>query len=122
MILIETFNTPVKKDSPFLGAFDYYIREMNEKGSMRQILAKYEPGAQICPDYSGKALGFDNCFTAFGALLAGMALALVLYALEMCSSSGLDSRANPNKFHPLKWISTYGVPKQLNDATDNKVQ
>ena len=40
-----------QKDSPFLPMFDYYINEMKEKGSLNQILAKYEPPPQICPDY-----------------------------------------------------------------------
>ena len=45
---------------------------MREKGSLQQILNKYEIGTQFCPDESGKPLGFESCFTAFLALIAGM--------------------------------------------------
>ena len=41
-----------QKDSPFLPLFDYYLNEMKEKGSLKQIKVKYEPPSQICPDYS----------------------------------------------------------------------
>ena len=60
-----------QKDSPYNGLFDYYLREMREKGSLKQILNKYEIGTQFCPDESGKPLGLESCFTAFLALLAG---------------------------------------------------
>ena len=40
-----------QKDSPFLPMFNYFINEMKEKGSLEQILVKYEPPPQFCPDY-----------------------------------------------------------------------
>ena len=55
-----------QKDSPFLPLFNYYLNEMKEKGSLKQIQVKYEPPSQICPDYSGKSLGFSSVFAAFG--------------------------------------------------------
>ena len=30
-----------QKDSPYLGVFNYYIKEMREKGSLKQIQKKY---------------------------------------------------------------------------------
>ena len=42
---------------------------MREKGSLNQILKKYEAAPQVCPDSSGLPLGFDSCFTAFLLLI-----------------------------------------------------
>ena len=71
-----------QKDSPFLPVFNYYLKEMREKGSMKQILDKYEPQPQVCPDYSGQPLGFGACFTAFLVLVFGAGLALILFVVE----------------------------------------
>ena len=60
-----------QKHSPYQGLFDHYIKEMREKGALKQILDKYETGTQVCPDESGKPLGFESCFTAFLALISG---------------------------------------------------
>ena len=62
----------LQQHSPYNELFNYYLREMREKGSLQQILNKYEIGTQFCPDESGKPLGFESCFTAFLALIAGM--------------------------------------------------
>lgn len=40
---------------------------------------------QLCPDYSGQALGFDSCFTAFICLCSGAGLALLLFLVEKMS-------------------------------------
>ena len=45
-----------QKDSPFLGVFNHYLKELREKGSLKQILKKYDSGAQVCPDMSGQPL------------------------------------------------------------------
>ena len=60
-----------QKDSPYQGIFDYYIKEMKEKGALKQIFNKYQKGNPVCPDQSGKALGFESCITAFLFLLSG---------------------------------------------------
>ena len=65
-----------------MGLFNHYLKEMREKGSLKQILNKYESGAQVCPDESGKPLGFESVFTAFLALVFGLVLGLVIYGLE----------------------------------------
>ena len=44
---------------------------MKEKGALKRIFSKYEKGAPICPDLSGKALGVESWFTAFLFLLSG---------------------------------------------------
>ena len=40
-----------------------------KKGALKKILNKFESGAQVCPDMSGKPLGFASSFTAFLVLL-----------------------------------------------------
>ena len=72
----------VQKNSPYLGIFNYYMRHLKENGVLKQILSKYQPQAQVCPDYSGKALGFNSTFTGFVPLFAGASLALLLLILE----------------------------------------
>ena len=58
-----------QKDSPYLGLFNHYLKEMREKGALKKILNKWESGGQVCPDMSGKPLGFASSFTAFLVLL-----------------------------------------------------
>ena len=55
---------------------------MKEKGSLKQILEKYDPPPQSCPDFSGKPLGVGVVFTAFGVLFFGAAIAIILFGLE----------------------------------------
>ena len=71
-----------QKDSPFLPLFNYYLKEMKEKGSLKQIQTKYDPQPQFCPDFSGKPLGVGAVFTAFGVLFFGICAALILFCLE----------------------------------------
>ena len=40
---------------------------------------------QVCPDFTGLALGLENCFTAFVALAFGMVVGFCLFILECCS-------------------------------------
>ena len=70
-----------QKDSPFLSLFDFYLNEMKEKGSLEQILVKYEPPPQTCPDYSGKSLGVSSVFAAFGVLCFGVGIAAILFGM-----------------------------------------
>ena len=72
----------LQKNSPYLQLFDYYLTEMRDKGMFQKILLKYEPRAQQCPDLNGLPIGFNNCFTAFLALLGGMSLGLILFIIE----------------------------------------
>lgn len=71
-----------QKNSPYLGLFNHYLKEMRERGALKKILNKYESKAQNCPDMSGQPLGMESCFTAFVALCFGMAFGLVLLVLE----------------------------------------
>ena len=89
-----------QKDSPFLPLFDYYLNEMKEKGSLKQIQVKYEPPPQICPDYSGKSLGVGSVFAAFCVLLLGVGIAVVLFFIEKITH-----------FFGMKWsiFNSYGI-------------
>ena len=89
-----------QKDSPFLPLFNYYLNVIKEKGNVEQILRKYEPPPQICPNYSGKSLGFSSVFAAFGVLFSGVGIALILFGLEKLTQS-----------FGMKWsiFNSYGV-------------
>ena len=80
--------------------FNFYLKEMKEKGSLNQILTKYESPPQVCPDYSGKPLGFGAVFTAFGLLILGAAFALIVFIVEVFSElSGIE----------IPFLFSYGV-------------
>ena len=99
-----------QKDSPFLPLFDYYLNEMREKGSLKQIQVKYEPPPQICPDYSGKSLGFNSVFSAFGVLFSGVGIALILFGLEKLTQS-----------FGMKWsiFNSYGIVDHPDEFYEN---
>ena len=99
-----------QKDSPFLPIFDYYLNEMREKGSLKQIQVKYEPPPQICPDYSGKALGVSSVFSGFGVLFSGVGIALILFGLEKLTQS-----------FGMKWyiFNSYGVVDHPDEFYEN---
>ena len=54
-----------QKYSSYLPLFNYYLKKMNEKGSIRKLYNKFKPLPQVCPDGAGKPIGFQNCLTAF---------------------------------------------------------
>ena len=81
-----------------MGVFNHFLKELREKGSLKQILKKYESGAQVCPDMSGQPLGFESCFTAFLVLLGGLAVGLLVMVLE--TISGLDKT--------IPYLDSYG--------------
>ena len=78
----KPFSFAFQKNSPYLSLFNNYLSEMRETGTAGQILSKYESGDQVCPDSSGLPLGFDSCFTAFLALIGGLAAGLFLFVVE----------------------------------------
>jgi hypothetical protein len=99
-----------QKDSPFLPLFNYYINEMIEKGSLKQIEVKYEPPPQICPDYSGKSLGVGSVFAAFGVLFCGFGISLILVGLEKLTQA-----------FGMKWsiFNSYGIVDQPVEFYEN---
>ena len=99
-----------QKDSPFLPLFNYYLNEMREKGSLKQIQVKYEPPPQICPDYSGKALGVSSVFSGFGVLFSGVGIALILFGLEKLTQA-----------FGMKWLifNSYGIVDHPDEFYEN---
>ena len=66
-----------------LDIFNYYLREMIEKGVINQISERYEASQQVCPDLNGSPLGFESCFAAFLALIVGLIIGFVLVIFEI---------------------------------------
>ena len=74
-----------QKHSPYLELFNFHFQEMREKGSWKAIQKKYEPLSPKCPSLSGKPIEFANCFTAFLALVFGIAVGnLILFMEHFC--------------------------------------
>ena len=75
-----------QKDSPFLGLFNYYLKEMRETGTLDQILKKYESGPQVCEDYSGKPLGFGSVSAAFIIMILALISVWTIFLFEFVAS------------------------------------
>ena len=99
-----------QKDSPFLPLFNYYLNEMIEKGSLKQIQVKYEPQPQVCPDYSGKSLGVGSVFAAFGVLFFGVGISAILFGLEKLTQA-----------FGMKWLifNSYGIVDHPDEFYEN---
>ena len=99
-----------QKDSPFLPLFNYYLNEMKEKGSLKQIQVKYEPASQTCPDYSGKPLGLGAVFSLFVVFIFGVGIALILFGLEnLTQAFGMKCSI----------FNSYGVVDRLDEFDEN---
>jgi len=61
----------LQKDSPYHGLFDYYLKKMKQDGVLDKLIKEYEPPPQICPDLTGKALGFNNLIFPFLTMITG---------------------------------------------------
>ena len=79
---IKPMTFAFQKDSPYLPLFDNFMLQMEEKGINDQILRKYKPPPQFCPDRSGLPVDMKSCFTLFLILIAGFALSFILLPLE----------------------------------------
>ena len=88
--------------------FNFYLKGKKEGGTLSKILNNYESQPQVCPDYSGKALGFGSCGTAFIVLVVGLILGLVLFILE-----------NVAKFLDYKTIENLTTPTFI--AEDRRI-
>ena len=62
----------LQKDSPYQGLFDHYLNKMKQDGVLDKLINEYEPPPQICPDLTGKALGFNNLIFPFLTLITGI--------------------------------------------------
>ena len=86
-----------QKDSPFLGLFNYYLKEMRETGTLDQIMKKYESGPQVCEDYSGKPLGFGSVSAAFIVIIFALISVLIIFILEFSFSFFIQSKKAEEK-------------------------
>ena len=68
----QPFGFAFQKDSPYLELFDYYLKKMKQDGVLDKLIIEYEPPPQICPDLTGKALGFNNLIFPFLTMIAGI--------------------------------------------------
>ena len=66
-----------------LDIFNYYLREMIEKGVINQISERYEASQQVCPDLNGSPLGFESCFAAYLILIIGTIMGFILMIFEI---------------------------------------
>ena len=62
--------------------FNYYINRLRESGALEKIHKTYQPAPQVCPDLTGKALGFKNCISAFLVILVGFGFAVFFLIVE----------------------------------------
>ncbi|XP_059085839.1 glutamate receptor ionotropic, kainate 5-like [Tigriopus californicus] len=99
-----------QKDSPYLGLFNHYLKQLRERGTTKKILEKYDSRPQVCPDYSGKPLGLNNCFTAFVCLILGLLVGLALLVIE--KSAQLISDFTGLSFN---WLYSYGKMDPLKE-------
>ena len=72
-----------QKDSPYLDIFNYYLREMIEKGVMKQISERYKVSQQVCPDFNGSPLGFESCFAPYLILIIGTIMGFLFMIFEI---------------------------------------
>ena len=42
------------------------------------VYLRYEPDAQKCPDYTGRPIGFGQCFTAFIVHIGGIVIGAII--------------------------------------------
>ena len=75
---------PFPKHSPYLPLFNFYIKELIEKGQWNSIIEKdsFHQG-QNCPDLSGKPIEFANCFSAFLLIIFGILTSFSLFLGEL---------------------------------------
>ena len=95
-----------QKDSPYLDIFNFYLKEMIEKGVMKASSKKYEGLPQICPDLNGAPLGFESCFAAFLALILGLIMAFILMTIEVIVGKLVSKHTFPIKIQNNKIVQT----------------
>ena len=63
-----TFAWGLQKHSPYLSLFNFHMKRMDEKGTIKKLFQKYKPPPQVCPDKAGRPISFESCLTAFLSL------------------------------------------------------
>jgi hypothetical protein len=102
---------PFQKYSPYLDIFNFYIKGYKEKGIFDALSNRHQSSSPVCPDPSGMPIEFQNCFTAFLALMAGMAVSFLIMILEFWFKPHInqDEIISPHikDFeHALRYINT----------------
>ena len=99
-----------QKDSPYLPLFNYVLNTMRERGSLKQIQVKYESQPQVCPNYSGDALGFISVISLFWIIIPGFIIAWIVFGLEKISQA-----------YGMKWyiFNSYGVVDNPEEFYEN---
>ena len=55
---------------------------MTEEGSLNRIVNSYAPAPQICPDNTGKPLGYESLIFVFLVMISGIGLVFVILMVE----------------------------------------
>ena len=82
------------KNSPYMEVFNYHIQRLRETGTMARIFPKNPP--QICPDFSGEPLGFENIGSGFLVLVCGMGCSLLILILEFIKNTTKKGKDKDN--------------------------
>lgn len=101
---IKPYAYGFQKDSPYLDVFNFHFKKLKENGVYDQIVMKYKPRPQVCPDFSGQPLGFGSCISLFLIILAGHVFGLSLMLIE-CILIFLNPK--------LTWFSSLPSEEQL---------
>ena len=65
-----------------MNIFNYYLAAMTEEGSLDRIINSYEPAPQMCPDNTGKPLGYESLIFVFLVMISGIGLVFVILMVE----------------------------------------
>ena len=71
-----------QKHSPLLKIFNYYLAAMAEEGSLNRIINSYAPAPQMCPDNTGKPLGYESLIFVFLVMIFGIGLVFAILIVE----------------------------------------
>ena len=77
-----SFAMGFQKNSPYARIFNHYLRQMRQDGTLDKNLKTYEAAPQICPDNTGKALGFNNLIFPIFVLILGCLSGLATLMIE----------------------------------------
>ena len=81
------------KKSPYFDLFYFHINRLKESGKVQRYKQIYERNPQSCPDYSGRPISIEQCFTTFIIVSCGFVLSMTWLAIEIVL--------------PAKWIKYF---------------
>ena len=77
-----SFAMGFQKNSPYARIFNHYLKQMRQDGTLDKNLKTYEATPQVCPDNTGKALGFNNLIFPVFVLTVGCLCGLATLIIE----------------------------------------